>query len=166
MSGQRTRISIPPIPDSVGNKRVDRLLQKARKASFSRVLVEEPKHIKLPIPASIILTTSGDLYLFVFTVRIGEGVDNPVIAKTAEMFGPINPEEDIRKQISLRYGWADFQDHEELNGIYERLDSLDVSFYYLLDLRDLLSSEKTVVEAVRRQDLGELTKLCPPWEMA
>lgn len=164
MSAQR--ISVPPIPDSIGNTTVDRLLKKARRVSFSRILVTEPKHIKLPIPASIILTTSGELFLFVFTVRCGEGMDNSVYAKTAEMFGPLNPGDDINNQIFLRYGWADDQDAEELAGVYERLDLLDVSFYYLLDLRDLLASQKTVVEAVREQDLGELRKLCPPWEMA
>lgn len=165
MAQRKITFSFDPAQET-GDSRLDRLLRKSRKISFSRLMATEPKHIKLPIPASIILTSSGEFYLFVFTVRDGQANEPQVCAKTAELFGPLDPENDFGSQILLRYGWADVQDHSEMLGVYERLDSLDVSFYYMLDLRDLLASQSTMVRAMRAKDMKTLRDTCPPWEMA
>jgi hypothetical protein len=164
MSGQ-TKIKFAKLPDSVGDTRIDRLLEKARKASFSRLMATEPKHINLPIPASIILTTGGEIFIFVFTVRNGDGTDPTLYAKTAEIFGPLDANREFSAQIALKYGWADVQDLGEMSETYGKLDSLDVAFYYLLDLRDLFSFQQSALEAINSNDLENLQRLCPPWQM-
>lgn len=165
MAGQRNTIKFTKIPDTCGDSRIDRLLEKSRRISFSRPMPAEQKYINLPIPASVILTTQGEIFVFVFTVRNGDGVDPTLYAKTAEIFGPLDVCLDFCQQITLKYGWADVQELGELSLAYQKLDSLSVAFYYVLDLRDFLSSQKSALEAISRNDIDSLQKLCPPWQM-
>jgi len=165
MSSRRVSIQLSPLPDSLGDKRLDRLLKRARRISFTRLRSTDPNNIQLPIPAHIFLTNSGEIYLFVFTLQHGEGVDTNLYAKTAEVFGPLDVNKNFRMQISLKYGWIDNQDPDERKLAYDKIDSLDVAFSYALDLRDLFASQRTALEAISKCDIEALQKLCPPWQM-
>ena len=164
MARRRITFDLNKACQQLGDRRLSELLRRSRKNSFRGLMTTEPQHINLPIPATLLLTASGEFYLFVFTVRYGS--DQRPYAKTAELFGPLDPKRSFDSQVSPRYGWADVQDYGEINTAYQRLDSLDVSFYYILDLRDLLSSQESAIKAAREQDADTLVRLCPPWELA
>ncbi len=165
MSSHKVSIPLSKLPDSLGDKKLDRLLKRARRISFTKLMSANPNNIQLPIPAHLFLTKSGEIYLFVFTLQHGEGVDTNLYAKTAEVFGPLDVNKDFRMQISFKYGWADTQDPGERQLAYDKINSLDVAFSYALDLRDLFASQRIALEAISRCDMDTLQRVCPAWKV-
>ncbi len=165
MSSQRIPINLSKIPESLGDERLDRLLKRARRISFTRLKPTDPNNIKLPIPTTLLLTQSGEIYLFVYTLQNGDGLDTAMYAKTAEIFGPLDVNKNFGQQISLKYGWIDTQDPGERQLAYDKMNSLDLAFSYALDLRDLCASQRAALEAISKCDMETLQKVCPPWQI-
>ncbi len=166
MSSHKVSIQLSKVPDSLGDKRLDGLLKRARRISFTRLMSTDPNNIQLPIPTHLLLTKSGEIYLFIYTLQNGDGLDTNLYAKTAEIFGPLDVNRNFRRQISLKYGWVDTQDPNERQLAYDKMNSLDVAFSYALDLRDLCASQRIALEAIAKCDMETLQRVCPAWQMA